>query len=71
MAIAALLEANPTPSDEQIAALPNLCRCGAYPRIRKAIARAAATVAATATNSVPQPKQSFSGTSSAEEQQAP
>jgi isoquinoline 1-oxidoreductase alpha subunit len=67
MAIAALLEANPTPSDEQIAALPNLCRCGAYPRIRKAIARAAAT----ATNSVPQPKQSFSGTSSAEEQQAP
>jgi isoquinoline 1-oxidoreductase alpha subunit len=71
MAIAALLEANPTPSDEQIAALPNLCRCGAYPRIRKAIARAAATAAATAANSVPQPKQSFSGTSSAEEQQAP
>jgi isoquinoline 1-oxidoreductase alpha subunit len=24
-----------------IAALPNICRCGAYPRIRKAIARAA------------------------------
>jgi isoquinoline 1-oxidoreductase alpha subunit len=71
MAIAALLEANPAPSDEQITALPNLCRCGAYPRIRKAIARAAATAAATATNSVPQPKQSFSGTSSAEEQQAP
>ena len=67
MAIAALLEANPAPSDEQITALPNLCRCGAYPRIRKAIARAAATAA----NSVPQPKQSFSGTSSAEEQQAP
>jgi isoquinoline 1-oxidoreductase subunit alpha len=67
MAIAALLEANPAPSDEQIAALPNLCRCGAYPRIRKAIARAAATAA----NSVPQPKQSFSSTSSAEEQQAP
>ena len=41
MAIAALLEANPAPSDEQIAALPNICRCGAYPRIRKAIARAA------------------------------
>ena len=41
MAIAALLEANPSPSDEQIAALPNICRCGAYPRIRKAIARAA------------------------------
>ena len=41
MAIAALLEASPSPSDEQIAALPNICRCGAYPRIRKAIARAA------------------------------
>ena len=41
MAIAALLEASPSPSDEQIAALPNICRCGAYPRIRKALARAA------------------------------
>jgi isoquinoline 1-oxidoreductase alpha subunit len=41
MAIAALLEASPSPSDEQIAALPNICRCGAYPRIRRAIARAA------------------------------
>ena len=41
MAIAALLEASPAPSNEQIAALPNICRCGAYPRIRKAIARAA------------------------------
>lgn len=41
MAIAALLDASPSPSDEQIAALPNICRCGAYPRIRKAIARAA------------------------------
>jgi len=40
MAIAALLEVNPNPSDEQKAALPNICRCGAYPRIRKAIARA-------------------------------
>jgi isoquinoline 1-oxidoreductase alpha subunit len=41
MAIAALLDSSPTPSDEQIAALPNICRCGAYPRIRKAITRAA------------------------------
>jgi isoquinoline 1-oxidoreductase alpha subunit len=40
MAIAALLQASPSPSEEQIAALPNLCRCGAYPRIRKAISRA-------------------------------
>src|SRR3954465_684488 len=42
MAIAALLDASPSPSDEQIAALPNICRCGAYPRIRKAIRRAGA-----------------------------
>src|SRR5215213_7161037 len=41
MAIAALLKASPNPSAEQIAALPNICRCGAYPRIRQAIARAA------------------------------
>jgi isoquinoline 1-oxidoreductase subunit alpha len=41
MAIAALLQSSPIPSDEQIASLPNICRCGAYPRIRKAIARAA------------------------------
>jgi isoquinoline 1-oxidoreductase subunit alpha len=45
MAIAALLDANPAPTDEQIAALPNLCRCGAYPRIQKAIARAARAAA--------------------------
>ena len=44
MAIAALLQANPTPSDDEIAALPNICRCGAYPRIRRAIARASGSV---------------------------
>src|ERR1051326_6579321 len=43
MAIAALLQASPSPSQEQIAALPNICRCGAYPRIRKAIGRAGQT----------------------------
>jgi isoquinoline 1-oxidoreductase subunit alpha len=48
MAIAALLQASPSPSDEQVAALPNLCRCGAYPRIRKAIARASQAAAAPA-----------------------
>jgi isoquinoline 1-oxidoreductase alpha subunit len=63
MAIAAMLDANPAPNAEAIAALPNLCRCGAYPRIRAAIARAAATA-----KPVPQPKQSFSDTSSAGEQ---
>ena len=40
MAIAALLQANPAPSDDEIAALPNICRCGSYLRIKKAIARA-------------------------------
>lgn len=42
MAIAALLEASPSPSEEQLSALPNICRCGAYLRIRKVIARASA-----------------------------
>ena len=41
MAIAALLQTSPNPSEEQIAELPNICRCGAYPRIRRAIRRAA------------------------------
>ena len=41
MAIAALLQASPSPSEEAIDALPNICRCGAYVRIGKAIARAA------------------------------
>jgi isoquinoline 1-oxidoreductase alpha subunit len=40
MAIAALLKASPRPSEAEIAALPNICRCGAGPRIRRAIARA-------------------------------
>ncbi len=39
MAIAALLEANPNPDEAAVAALPNLCRCGSYARIRRAIAR--------------------------------
>src|SRR5437763_16689583 len=43
MAIAALLQSRPSPSEDQIAALPNICRCGAYPRIRRAIARATQT----------------------------
>jgi isoquinoline 1-oxidoreductase alpha subunit len=45
MALAALMRATPTPAPEQLSALPNLCRCGATPRIMKAIARAAATAA--------------------------
>jgi isoquinoline 1-oxidoreductase alpha subunit len=50
MAIAALLQSSPAPTDEQHAALPNICRCGAYPRIRKAVARAAQASATPAGN---------------------
>ncbi len=42
MAAAALLEATPNPTDEEIdEAITNLCRCGTYPRIRAAIRQAA------------------------------
>lgn len=43
MSAAALLSANSDPSDEDInvAMRGNVCRCGTYPRIRKAIKRAA------------------------------
>jgi isoquinoline 1-oxidoreductase alpha subunit len=59
MAIAALLRASPSPSPEAIDSVPNICRCGAYPRIRKAIARAAAT-ATPLVPAAPQPEQSKS-----------
>ncbi len=43
MAAAALLAANHHPSDADIdAAITNICRCGTYERIRKAVHRAAA-----------------------------
>ena len=41
MAAVDLLQRKPTPSDADIATLTNLCRCGTYPRIRRAIRRAA------------------------------
>jgi isoquinoline 1-oxidoreductase alpha subunit len=42
MAAAALLAETPNPSDEDIdAAMTNICRCGTYPRIRRAIRHAA------------------------------
>jgi aerobic-type carbon monoxide dehydrogenase small subunit (CoxS/CutS family) len=42
MAAAALLAKNPSPTDDAIdkAMSGNICRCGTYPRIRKAIHRA-------------------------------
>ena len=44
MAATALLSANPSPSDAYIdaAMAGNICRCGTYPRIRKAVHLAAA-----------------------------
>ncbi len=42
MAAVALLERNASPDDGEIdAAMSNICRCGTYPRIRKAVKRAA------------------------------
>ena len=47
MAAAALLAQTPRPTDADIDSemSGNLCRCGTYPRIRKAIHRAAAAIA--------------------------
>jgi aerobic-type carbon monoxide dehydrogenase small subunit (CoxS/CutS family) len=45
MAAAAFLASNPKPTDADIDAnLSNICRCGTYPRMRKAIHRAAALI---------------------------
>jgi isoquinoline 1-oxidoreductase alpha subunit len=42
MSAAALLRAKPRPTERDIdAAITNLCRCGTYPRIKRAILRAA------------------------------
>ena len=41
MAAADLLKRNPNPNDDDIGKISNLCRCGTYPRIRRAIKRAA------------------------------
>lgn len=47
VAITALLAETPLPTDAEIdAAISNICRCGTYPRIRRAIHRAAALTAA-------------------------
>lgn len=47
MAAVALIEKVGTPSDEQIdEAMTNICRCGTYPRIRKAVLAATGAAAA-------------------------
>jgi isoquinoline 1-oxidoreductase alpha subunit len=66
MAIAAMLDANPRASGED---LPNICRCGAYPRIRKAIARAAQSMSASR-HEYTAPKR-LSGGSSDQEHKSP
>ncbi len=50
MSAAALLKSNPNPNDADIDAAMsgNICRCGTYPRIRKAIHRAAELLQASA-----------------------
>jgi isoquinoline 1-oxidoreductase alpha subunit len=44
MAAADLLARQKNPSDADIDKITNLCRCGSYPRVRKAIKRAAAAM---------------------------
>ena len=46
MAVAALVDSGRAIGPGEIDALPNLCRCGAYPRIRKAIERTARAASA-------------------------
>lgn len=47
MAVASFLESTPDPDDAAIdTSITNICRCGTYPRIRKAIHRAAAALRA-------------------------
>lgn len=46
IAATALLQTTPRPTDTEIdEAITNICRCGTYPRIRRAIHRAAAMLA--------------------------
>ena len=79
LSIAAMLKANPRPSEAEMAALTNICRCGIGPRARKAIVRA--SMALTGGDSlgslarenapphpVPEEPKRFSNGSSAEEQ---
>jgi isoquinoline 1-oxidoreductase subunit alpha len=44
MAAADLLARKPDPADADIDGMKNLCRCGSYPRVRRAIHRAATAI---------------------------
>jgi isoquinoline 1-oxidoreductase alpha subunit len=37
MAVSALLAGNPTPTDDELGLITNICRCGTYTRIRAAV----------------------------------
>lgn len=54
MSAVALLERTPSPNDDDIDAAMqgNICRCGTYPRIKKAIKQAADTISAEAKKKV-------------------
>ena len=71
MAIAALLKANPRPTEAEIAALPNICRCGAGPRIRRAIKRASIAMTGGAPSDERKKSERFSNGSGAQEQLPP
>ena len=72
MALAALMRVTPNPMPDQLSALPNICRCGATPRILKAIARAASVAAPVApparsdAGSINQPSRLSNGSSDEE-----
>jgi len=44
MSAVALLKQKPNPTDEDINTISNICRCGTYVRVRRAIHRAAGKV---------------------------
>jgi isoquinoline 1-oxidoreductase alpha subunit len=74
MAIAAMLQGSASPSGDAIAALPNICRCGAYPRIHSAILRASSMMSAAnqpAQQDERMPQQQFSPPSAGESQKPP
>ena len=61
MSASSLLMSNPNPSDEDIdlAMSGNICRCGTYPRIRRAIHQAAASMQSSTTQNTTSPVQEF------------
>jgi isoquinoline 1-oxidoreductase alpha subunit len=48
----ALLERHPSPTEEEIESITNLCRCGTYVRIRRAIRRAASEMRAASVSEI-------------------